>query len=103
MTSFRNHLQRFGAGVILAGLALGAGTGIASAQWYNGPPPPPPPHEYHAFHRGYVWEGGHYRRIAGRWVWAPGHLVAVRPGQHWIGGHWQYGPRGRYWVGGHYS
>jgi hypothetical protein len=97
----RTQLKRFGATALLAALAFSGSAGIASAQWYHGPPPPPPQREYHAFRHGYAWEGGHWRRVAGRWVWTPGRFVAIGPGHRWIPGHWQYGPRGRYWVEGH--
>ncbi len=103
MTSFRTNLNRIWTGLMLAGLAFSAGAGTASAQYWNGPPPPPPRYEHHVLGRGYVWEGGHWRRVAGRWVWAPGRPVAVAPGRHWIGGHWQMTPRGRIWIEGHWS
>ena len=103
MKSFGKHLQRLAAGAVLTGLAFTAGAGIASAQWYNGPPPPPPRYERHPMRPGYTWEGGHWYRAGGRWVWRPGVYIAVAPGRHWVGGHWRFGPQGRYWVPGHWS
>ena len=103
MSRMRSRLHRLGAGIVLAGLAFSGAAAGVQAQYYNGPPPPPPQREYHAFRHGYVWEGGHWRRVAGRWVWSPGRLVSVAPGRRWIGGHWMMTPRGRTWVGGHWS
>jgi hypothetical protein len=103
MKSFGKHVQRLTASVILAGAAFTAGAGIASAQWYNGPPPPPPRYEAHPMRPGRSWEGGHWYRSGGRWVWQPGVYVTVAPGRHWIAGHWRFGPQGRYWVAGHWS
>jgi hypothetical protein len=103
MNSFGKHLQRFGAGVVLTGLSFSLTAGLASAQWYNGPPPPPPRFERHAVRNGFVWENGHWNRVAGRWAWAPGRYVAAAPGRHWIAGHWRMGPQGRFWVAGHWG
>ena len=103
MTSFRSHLRRLSAGALLAALAFSGSAGIASAQYWNGPPPPPPQREHYVFRKGYVWQGGHWRRVAGRWVWAPGRPVAVIPGRHWVNGYWRMTPRGRIWVDGHWS
>jgi hypothetical protein len=104
MKSFSSHLQRLGAGIVLAALALATSAGFASAQpWYNGPPPPPPRFERHPARAGFVWEAGHWSRVAGRWVWVPGRYVAVAAGRHWVAGHWRFGPLGRYWVPGHWA
>ena len=103
MKFFGKHLQRIGAGVVLTGLTFSLGAGIASAQWYNGPPPPPPRYESHPMRPGYAWEGGHWYRAGGRWVWAGGRYVAGVPGRHWIAGHWRMGPQGRFWVAGHWG
>jgi hypothetical protein len=104
MKSLRTHLQRVGAGVVLAGLAFSASAGFASAQpWYNGPPPPAPRFERHVYRAGYVWENGHWYRGGAGWVWGPGRYVGVAPGRHWIPGHWRFGPQGRYWITGHWS
>ncbi len=103
MKSFATPLKRLGAGLLLAGLTLSTGLGIASAQWYHGPPPPAPRYEGHPVRPGYTWDNGHWRWAGNRWVWAHGRYVAVAPGRHWIAGHWRFGPQGRYWVEGHWS
>ncbi|HTJ26945.1 MAG TPA: hypothetical protein VMA36_12365 [Candidatus Limnocylindria bacterium] len=93
---FANRFGRAAAALALAGTALFATVGTASAQWWPGTPPPPR-YERHAVRAGYGWEPGHYRWNGVRWVWIPGYEVRGP----WVPGHWVYGPNGRRWIPGH--
>jgi hypothetical protein len=97
------HLHMLGVGVLASGLAFLATVGLASAQWYNGPPPPAPRYETHPYRNGFAWENGHWRRAGGQWVWVSGRYIGVIPGRHWVAGHWRMGPQGRFWVNGHWG
>lgn len=81
MKSLRQTIQRFAAGAVMAGLAVTAGAGAASAQPHRGAPPP-------RFER-------HHDRYAFAWH-------ARRWHRHWIRGHWAFGPYGRRWIPGHW-
>jgi hypothetical protein len=91
--------------VILSFLAIGAGTYSASAQIYvsvhpvwapvRRPPPPSPAHIW--IDEDWVWRGGRYVAIGGRWEAPP------RPGFVWFPGRWAHSGRGDRWIAGRWG
>ena len=43
---------------------------------------------------GFVWIGGYWNWVGGRYVWVGGHWGAGRPGYHWVAHNWVQGPHG---------
>lgn len=98
---------------ILPMLATTASAGQFSIGIQIGTPPPPPPPVYVPATPapGYVWVGGYYYPVAGRYVWHNGYYAyppyagAVWMGPRYYGGHYYNGywsaPHGHYAYNGH--
>lgn len=92
---------------IMATLVVGASfaSSSASAQVYvsvhpvwapvHRPPPPSPTHVW--IDEDWVWRGGRYVAVGGRWAAPP------RPGYIWVAGRWGHGPRGDRWYAGRWA
>jgi hypothetical protein len=62
--------------------------------------PPAPQAEAIVVRPGFVWIGGHWARVGGRWAWRGGYYQAERAGYVWGPGRWEIRGRRHVWIEG---